>query len=110
MHSNNNSVSCAEAEEQLLQFLCASAEDIAQRRRVLQRLSLHSWPDNDHRILFEAIGDLLSRNSQTILEHLPAELTRRGFPDISYDALSAPPVLNSAAALALAEKLVRASH
>jgi hypothetical protein len=110
MHANNNSVSRAETEEQLLRFLCASAAGVVQRREVFERLRRYSWRDNDHRILFEAIGDLLARNSQTILEHLPAELTRRGFPDISCDALSASCSLNMNDALALAEKLARASH
>lgn len=110
MHSKNNSVSCAETEEQLLRFLCASGEAIAQRREISHRLRQYSWCDNDHRILFEAIGELLERNPQRIIEHLPAELTRRGFPDISCDALVAPSTLNSEAALALAEKLLRASQ
>lgn len=110
MHSDNNSVSCAENEKELLRCLCASGEDIAQRREVFQKLQQYSWCDNDHRILFEAIGGMLARNSQKLLQDLPAELTRRGFPDISCDALFAPSELNSAAALALAEKLARASH
>lgn len=110
MHWNNTSVSCIENEEQLLRFLCAPGHDIEHRREILQTLRQYSWCDNDHRILFEAIRELLARNSQRILEHLPAELTRRGFPDISWDALAAPSALNSAAALALAEKLVRASQ
>ncbi len=97
-------------ETQLLRFLCATGENIAQRRRVWQQLSVYSWRDNDHRILFETIGELLARNSQAILDHLPAELTRCGFPDISCDALFVPAALNSEAALALAEKLVRASQ
>lgn len=110
MHSTNNSVSCAENEEQLLRFLCARGEDITLRREMAHKLRQYSWRNNDHRILFEAIGELLARNSQNILEHLPAELTRRGFPDISCRALSAPSSLNSEAALALAAQLARASH
>lgn len=94
----------------MLRFLCASREDVAQRREVFHKLREYSWTDNDHRIRFEAIGDLLERNPQRIIEHLPAELTRRGFPDISCDALVAPSTLNSEAALALAEKLARASQ
>lgn len=109
MHSKNNPVSCAENEEQLLRFLCASGEDIANQRELVQKLRQYSWRDNDHRILFETIGDLLVRNSQTILDHLPAKLTRRGFPDISCDALATPPALDSHAAFALAEQLLRAS-
>lgn len=100
---------CIESEKQLLRFLCASGGDIAHRRELVQKLRQYSWRDNDHRILFETIGELLARNSQTILDHLPAELTRRGFPDISCDALATPPALDSHAAFALAEQLLRAS-
>lgn len=110
MHSKSDSVSCATNEEQLLRFLCANAEDIAQRRELFQKLRQYSWRDNDHRILFEAIGELLARNSQNILEHLPAEITRRGFPDTSCHALSTPSSLSVKAALALAEKLAHASQ
>lgn len=109
MHSKDNSVSCSESEMQLLRFLCASGEDTSRRRKLLHQLAWYSWRDNDHRILFEAIGELLARNPQKVLEHLPAELTRRGFPDISCDALAVPPALDSDAALALAQKLLRAS-
>lgn len=111
MPPRDTSVSRIENEAQLLRFLCASsADDIGQRRKVCQRLSRYSWRDNDHRILFESIGELLARNSQAILDHLPAELSRRGFPDISCDPLCAPSALDSDAALALAEKLLRASQ
>lgn len=110
MHSKNNPVSCAENEEQLLRFLCASGEDIANQRELVQKLRQYSWRDNDHRILFEAIGELLAHNSREIILQLPAALTRRGFPDISCDALSAPSVLNSATVLALAEEILRASQ
>jgi hypothetical protein len=110
MRSNNNSVSCAENEEQLLRFLCANGEDLALRREAFQRLRQYSWRDNDHRILFEAIGALLACNSQNVLEHLPAELTRRGFPDISCDALAGPSPMKTDEALALAQKLLRASQ
>lgn len=109
MQLKNNSVSCSENEIQLLRFLCASSEDIAHRRELAQKLRQYSWHGNDHRILFEAIGELLARSSQRVLEHLPAELTRRGFPDISCDPLSAASELTPDAALALAKKLLCAS-
>lgn len=110
MHPNDISVSRIDNERQLLRFLCAAEENIALRKRVCQQLTVYSWSDNDHRILFEAIGELLMRNSQNILEHLPAELTRRGFPDMPCEALCASSELNSEAASALAEKLLRASQ
>lgn len=109
MRSKNTFVSRYAIEQELLRFLYASTKHLGERRLVLQRLAPYSWCDNDHRILFEAIRELLARNSQEVLDHLPAELTRRGFPDISCDALAVPSALGSDAALALAEKLIRVS-
>lgn len=109
MQPKGTSVSRANSEKQLLQFLCASGEDIAMRRQLFQQLRRYSWRDNEYRILFEAIGELLATAPQQILDHLPAALTRRGFPDISCDALANSPRINSAAAFSLAEELLRAS-
>lgn len=105
MHPKDTSVSRIEDEKQLLQFLCATSEDIGQRRKLFQRLSQYSWRDNEHQILFEAIGELLATAPQQIVAHLPAAITRRGFPEISCDALAESSGLNSAAAFALAEQL-----
>lgn len=110
MHSKNISVPRTENEKQLLCFLCASNEDASQRRELATRMSQYAWRSNDHQILFEAIGELLHTAPQEILHHLPAALTRLGFPDISCGALAQPPCVNSAAAFALAEELLRASQ
>lgn len=110
MHSKNTSVSRTKNEKRLLGFLCASNEDIAQRRQLFQRLSQYSWRDNEHQILFEAIGELLATAPQHIMSHLPAALTRLGFPDISCDALAESPCITSTTAFALAEELLRASQ
>ncbi|MFZ0640493.1 MAG: hypothetical protein WA020_10060 [Candidatus Acidiferrales bacterium] len=110
MRSSDNPFSPIETEKQLLRFLCASGEDVPARRRIFHQLSEYSWRDRDHRILFESIGELLSSAPRQILAHLPAALTRRGFPDISCDSLAAPGQLDEATALALAEELLRASQ
>ncbi|HKF51559.1 MAG TPA: hypothetical protein VKB26_04555 [Candidatus Acidoferrales bacterium] len=110
MHSKDISVSRIENEKHLLRFLCASREEIAQRQKLFQRLTQYSWLANDNQILFEAIGELLATAPQQILSHLPAALTRRGFPDISCDALAEPSTMNAPAAFALAEELLRASQ
>jgi hypothetical protein len=110
MQPKDTSVSRIENEEQLLRFLCASGEAVPSRREVSQCLSQYSWRDNERQILFEAIGELLALAPQQILEHLPAALTRRGFPDTSCESLATPSQLNAATALRLAEDLLRASH
>ena len=110
MHSKNTFVSRAENEKSLLRFLCANGQAVAQRRQVYQQVAQYSWRTNENQILFEAIGELLTVAPEQILTHLPAALTRRGFPDVSCDELAAPSHLHAAAALKLAEDLLRASH
>ncbi len=110
MHSKNTFVSRAENEKSLLRFLCANGQTVAQRRQVYRQLAQYSWRTNENQILFEAIGELLAAAPAQILSHLPATLTRRGFPDISCDALAGSCALDAAAAFELAEELLRASH
>ncbi len=76
---------------------------------MFRRLADYSWRDADHEILFEVIGELLAREPQQILAHLPAAITRRGFPDISCEWLARDCGMDSAQARELAEELLRAS-
>jgi hypothetical protein len=110
MRSDEPSVSRLEDEKQLLRFLCAPGEDVTERRNVCQRVNQYSWRDNDHGVLFETIGELLSAAPHEVLPHLPAALTRRGFPDLACDWLATPTRLNTNQAFALAEELLRASQ
>lgn len=80
------------------------------RAQIVEMLASYRWRARDNLILFECIRELFAHNPREILEHLPAALTRRGFPDISCDSLCAPSALDSDAALVLAEKLLRASQ
>lgn len=97
-----------DSERQVLHFLCASREEIAQRRKLFQQLRQYPWSESENQILFEAIGELLTTAPHQIPRHLPGALTRLGFPDIDCDALADSPRINSTAAFALAEELLRA--
>ena len=97
----------AELETNLLRFLCDGRSEIAARRRVLSIIEDYAWSAPDSAIFFECIRDLFERGPNHILPHLPADLTRRGFPDMSCEILAAPPTLRPASALALAKKLLR---
>lgn len=97
----------AELETNLLRFLCDAQGEIAARRRVLSIIGDYAWSTPDSAIFFECIRELSERSSKNILANLPAQLTRRGFPDMPCEILAAPPTLSSASALALAKKLLR---
>lgn len=73
-------------------------------------LNNYHWAAPDHTILFECICELLARDPRKILEHLPGALTRRGFPEISYDSLGASPQMAMTDAFAHAQELLRASQ
>lgn len=106
MHPHEGAVSRAEAETKLLQFLCDAPADLAARHRILGMLGNYLWSTQDNTIFFECIRELFARDPRQILAHLPATVTRRGFPDMPCGLLTAPAELTAAASLALAERLL----
>jgi hypothetical protein len=110
MPSHDGYVSPIENEKELLRLLCANGVSIVDRQTLRRQLTCYCWRDRDHGVLFETIGELLSAAPREILAHLPAALTRRGFPDMSCDWLAAPSELNANEAFALAENMLRASQ
>ncbi len=51
----------------------------------MRELSNHVWQDAEHRVVFEAIQRLSSSDPKLLQEQLPAQATRMGFPDVSWD-------------------------
>lgn len=109
MASNIFAGSRADKETRLLQFVCDANEDKSARGNVIRMLADYAWLDADNEILFEAIRRLFAQSPRDILAHLPAELTRRGFPDLPWEPLKQCSRLASAEAVALAGELLRAA-
>ena len=107
MASNIFASSRADKETRLLQFVCDANEDTPARGSVIRTLADYGWLDADNEILFEAIRELFARNPRDILDHLPAELTRRGFPDLSWEPLRQHSRLVGVEAVALVGELLR---
>jgi len=105
---NTSSGSRADKETRLLQFVCDAAEDKSVRGNVIRMLADYAWLDADNEILFEAIRQLFAQSPREILNHLPAELTRRGFPDLPWEPLKQRSRVASFEAVALAAELLRA--
>ncbi|MGH9865566.1 MAG: hypothetical protein ACRD4H_09160 [Candidatus Acidiferrales bacterium] len=91
----------------MLQFVCDAAGDASAREIVIRMLVDYAWLDAYNEILFETIRELFARNPREILDHLPAELTRRGFPDLPWEPLTQRTALTAAEAVALAGELLR---
>lgn len=107
MQLRNRSVSRTKIETALLQFLCDAKSDHGTQSELLGILGSYNWAGQDNTIFFECIRELFAGHAAQILEHLPAALTRRGFPDISCAPLAAAAQLNPRNALALAQSLVQ---
>ena len=97
----------ADKETRLLQFVCDANEDTPSRGDVIRMLADYAWLDADNEILFEAIRQLFAQSPRDVLAHLPAELTRRGFPDLPWEPLRGPSRIEPGAAVELAESLLR---
>ena len=109
MALNTLASSRADKETRLLQYVCDATEDKSLRGNVIRVLADYAWLDADNEILFEAIRGLFARNPRDILHHLPAELTRRGFPDLPWEPLSQRSRLVGVDAVALASELLRSA-
>lgn len=96
-----------DAERELLRFLANPAAPSRERRKLFVLLSAHAWLDSDHEILFEVIRELFTLNPQRIREHLPAQLARKGFPDVALQFLETAQALGAGAALPLARRILR---
>jgi len=99
----------ADKETRLLQFVCDATEDQPARESVIRMLADYAWLDVDNEILFEAIRQLFAQSPRDILSHLPAELTRRGFPDLPWEPLKHRSRLAAVGAVELAGELLRAT-
>jgi len=98
-----------EIELRLLQFLADATADDSCRTTLIRTLANYTWLDADNEILFEAIRVLFAQAPRDILNHLPAALTRNGFPDISCEPLRQGSLLAPADAVALAGELLRSA-
>jgi hypothetical protein len=74
----------------VLHALCAPAPTNLQREAITRQLSMYVWIDAEHRVVFEAIARLCSSDPSLLREQLPAQATRMGFPDVSWENYFVP--------------------
>jgi hypothetical protein len=79
-----------ELERETLCALCIRASMNAQYPTAMRELSNHVWQDAEHRVVFEAIQRLSSSDPKLLQEQLPAQATRMGFPDVSWEHYFSP--------------------
>ncbi len=97
-----------EIERLLLGALCAGRLSLEDRRDTLRSLADYNWIHPDHRVIYEALRRSRQRESAALREHIVAEITRLGFPDIEVEPFFNPCTLTKAEIVGLANALLTA--
>src|ERR1039458_2790813 len=77
-------------ERRILRALCGSANTPAAWDGLTSQLADHTWQEPEHRVVYEALRQIRSRDPKTRREQLPAQATRMGFPDVEWTAYLSP--------------------
>lgn len=86
-------------EWELLRALCSGALEVGPRREVLAALANYHFTGPIHQALFDELGRLEPERAELLRQELPPRLTRRGFPEVDFDALFTPSSLTAEQAL-----------
>jgi hypothetical protein len=108
MHKQSQTQQVFELERETLCALCVRASLNAQHPTAMRELSNHIWQDAEHRVVFEAIQRLSSSDPKLLREQLPAQTTRMGFPDVSWENYFSPAPQNEKDFEALVQELLAA--
>jgi hypothetical protein len=82
--AENTNHSILELERRILIALCHGAEPPAQWERLAGQLDEYRWLDSDHKVVYDALRAVKSRDPKTRRDELPAQVTRMGFPDVDW--------------------------
>ena len=77
-------------ERRVLCALCQGTLEGAMRELAFQKLKNYPWREPVHRVIFQCLRQLPAGNLELLQSELPACLTRRGFPDVDWDAFFTP--------------------
>ena len=99
-----------EVERLALAALCTGPLSLDDRSEALRSLANYNWILPDHRVIYAALQRSRQRNSRALREHIVAEITRLGFPDIDVEPFFNPCSLTKAEIVELANALLAASR
>jgi hypothetical protein len=95
-----------EIERLLLGALCMGPLTPQDRSDTLRNLADYNWTSPDHRVIYEALRRSRQRESTALREHIVAEITRLGFPDIEVEPFFNSCTLTKAEVVRLANALL----
>lgn len=99
-----------EIERRVLGALCMGPLSLDDRSEALRNLANYNWILPDHRVIYEALRRSRQRNPAALREHIGAEITRLGFPDIDVEPFFNPCNLTKAEIDGLANALLAAGR
>jgi hypothetical protein len=99
-----------EIERRVLGALCVGPLSPDDRSEALRSLANYSWILPDHRVIYEALRRSRLRIPAVLREHVVAEITRLGFPDIEVEPFFAPCTLTKGEIVGLADALLAAGR
>jgi hypothetical protein len=76
--------SIADIERGILRVLCSRSAARRMREWLARELAGYPWQVPDHRVVYEALQRIRSRDPHTWRDQLPAQATRMGFPDVDW--------------------------
>ena len=82
---SGESVSTTELELTLLRALSVMPRGDAPFTQLVDALKAHRWEHADHRVIYEALIETDTPDTETLRRELPAVATRMGFPDIHWE-------------------------
>jgi hypothetical protein len=99
-----------EIERRMLGALCMGPLSLDDRSEALRSLANYDWILPDHRVIYEVLRRSRQRNSAALREHIVAEITRLGFPDIEVEPFFAACALTTDEIGGLANALLAAGR
>lgn len=100
---SSESVTTTELELALLRALCTQPQGEAEHIRIVNQLKDYQWEGPDHRVIYEALVEIKSADTEILRRQLPAATARMGFPDIDWERYFSPPSISTEI-----DKLIRA--
>jgi hypothetical protein len=85
MTENHPSDTIAALESKILEALCLGVSDPVEWDQLTSQLSAYHWRDPDHKVVYDALRTIRSRDPKTRRGELPAQATRMGFPDLDWN-------------------------
>ncbi len=96
-------------EHSVLVALCSAGLSVANRTAAIGALSKYGWNLPDHRVIYAALCRSGHRPADELRDHLKAEVTRLGFPELEWESYFVTLMIDAAHVQALVRELLNSA-